>query len=66
MILLFLRDPRELSQLNRQVEDARSERALAAACNYDFRIGVRSGAHKELLERAAADLMGLIVIMDWC
>jgi hypothetical protein len=54
------------AELNKQIEDARSERALAAACGYEFRIGVRSEAHKELLERAARDLTGLIVVMDWC
>ncbi len=54
------------AELNKQIEDARSERALAAACGYDFRLGVRSEAHKELLESAAPDLRGLIVVMDWC
>ncbi|REG37924.1 hypothetical protein ATI61_101914 [Archangium gephyra] len=49
-----------------QVEKLRHERALALACGFDFRIGVRSPAHKEALEFAARDLNGLIVVMDWC
>nr|WP_233262135.1 DUF6310 domain-containing protein [Vitiosangium sp. GDMCC 1.1324] len=34
----------------KQVEKARRERDLAAACGYDFVIGGRSDAHKNLLE----------------
>ena len=52
------------SELAKQVEDAKSERALAAACGYQFSIGVRSDAHKKLLE---ALLPGFnIVLMTWC
>jgi hypothetical protein len=53
-------------ELDKQIEEARRERDLAAACVYDFRVGVRSEAHKELLERAAPDLEGIVVLMDWC
>jgi len=49
-----------------QVQEMRSERALALACGFDFRVGVRSAAHQEALENAAPDLLGLIVVMDWC
>ncbi|HYH98975.1 DUF6310 domain-containing protein [Hyalangium sp.] len=44
----------------------RSERDLARACGFDFRVGVRSAAHKAELENAYPDLQGLIVVMDWC
>jgi len=51
-------------ELQKQVEEARRERDLAAACGYDFVIGVRSDAHKKLLE---ALLPGFnIVLMTWC
>jgi hypothetical protein len=53
-------------ELDKQIEEARRERGLAAACGFDFRIGVRSEAHKEALEDAAPDLRGLIEVMDWC
>jgi hypothetical protein len=49
-----------------QVPKMRIERALALACAFGFRVGVRSEAHKEALEDAAPDLKGLIVVMDWC
>ncbi len=45
---------------------ARRERDLARACGFDFRIGVRSEAHKEALEEDARDIIGLIVVMEWC
>ncbi|WP_157758627.1 DUF6310 domain-containing protein [Cystobacter fuscus] len=52
------------AELEKQVEEAKSERALAAACGYRFTIGVRSDAHKKLLE---ALLPGFnIVLMTWC
>jgi len=44
----------------------RRERDLARACGFDFRIGVRSAAHKAALENAYQDLRGLVVVMDWC
>jgi hypothetical protein len=49
-----------------QVPKLRLELELARACGFDFRIGVRSAAHKAALEREARDLRGLIVVMDWC
>ena len=49
-----------------QVEKLRHERALALACGFDFRVGVRSPAHKAALERTAPDLDGVIVVMEWC
>ena len=53
-------------ELDKQIEEARRERDLAAACGHDFRVGVLSEAHQELMERAAPDLEGIIVVMDWC
>ncbi|HEX5752592.1 MAG TPA: DUF6310 domain-containing protein [Archangium sp.] len=49
-----------------QVQELRHERALALACGFDYHVGVRSEAHKEALEEEAPDLIGLIVVMDWC
>lgn len=49
-----------------QAPKMRSERAIALACGFDFRVGVRSKAHQEALEDAAPDLKGIIVVMDWC
>jgi hypothetical protein len=49
-----------------QVPKLRHERALALACGFDFHVGVRSEVHKEALEEEAPDLIGLIVVMDWC
>jgi hypothetical protein len=49
-----------------QVLELRRERGLARACGFDFRVGVRSAAHKAALELAAPELEGLIVVMDWC
>ncbi|RYZ16992.1 MAG: hypothetical protein EOO70_03135 [Myxococcaceae bacterium] len=49
-----------------QVAKLRSERALARACGFDFRVGVRSEAHQEALGEEAPDLRDLIVVMDWC
>jgi hypothetical protein len=54
------------AEINKQIEEARRERALAAACGFNFRIGVRSEAHKKALEDAAAEFKGLIEIMGWC
>jgi hypothetical protein len=51
-------------ELDKQVEEARRERELAAACGYDFVIGVRSEAHKRLLEERLPDFN--IVLMTWC
>jgi hypothetical protein len=49
-----------------QVPMLLSERDLARACGFDFRVGVRSATHKAELENAAPELKGLIVVMDWC
>jgi hypothetical protein len=54
------------AELDKQVKETRRERALAADCGYDFRVGVRTEAHKELLEGEAPDLEGIVVVMDWC
>jgi hypothetical protein len=52
------------TELDRQITEGRRERDLAAACGYHFVIGVRTEAHKEMLERSASDLT--IVLMSWC
>ncbi|RKG76623.1 hypothetical protein D7W82_35110 [Corallococcus sp. CA049B] len=52
--------------LSDQVAKMRSEREIARACGFDFRVGVRSEAHKEALGEQAPDLSDLIVVMDWC
>jgi hypothetical protein len=49
---------------DRQVRELRRERDLARACGFDFRVGVRSPAHKTALERLDGTLE--IVVMDWC
>jgi hypothetical protein len=49
-----------------QVPKLLIERDLARACGFDFRVGVRSAAHKAALESVEPELEGLIVIMDWC
>jgi hypothetical protein len=49
-----------------QVEKLRHERALALACGFNFRVGVRSPAHKVALELADPELKGLIEVMEWC
>ena len=51
-------------EIQKQVEEGRRERDLAAACGYDFVIGVRIEAHRQMLIRAAPDLK--VVLMDWC
>jgi hypothetical protein len=50
----------------KQVRELRRERALASACGFDFRVGVRSEVHKDALESEEEELEGLIVLMDWC
>jgi hypothetical protein len=52
--------------IDKQVTELLRERELARACGFDFRVGVRSAAHKADLERAEPDLEGLIVVMNWC
>nr|WP_269770167.1 DUF6310 domain-containing protein [Cystobacter fuscus] len=49
-----------------QLAKLRIERDLARACGFDFRVGVRSKAHKEALEEADPTFDGLIVVMNWC
>jgi hypothetical protein len=56
----FVRD----RELKKQVDEARHEHRLAAQCGYDFTIGVRTEAHKMLLESADDTLK--VVVMDWC
>ncbi|ATB41223.1 hypothetical protein CYFUS_006688 [Cystobacter fuscus] len=51
-------------ELQKQVEEGLHERALAAACGYQFVIGVRTLAHKEMLELAERRLT--VVLMPWC
>jgi len=51
-------------ELQKQVAEARRERELAAACGYGLVIGVRSEAHKQLLEEQLPDFN--IVLMTWC
>jgi len=52
--------------IKKEVPELRRERKLAEACGFEFRIGVRSAAHKEALALEARELEPLIVIMDWC
>jgi hypothetical protein len=52
--------------IRNQVAELLRERELARACGFDFRVGVRSAAHKAELERAGPELEGLIIVMDWC
>jgi len=40
------------------------ERALAAACGYSFKVGVKSAAHMNALLKQ--DRLLNIVVMDWC
>ncbi|AKJ05953.1 Hypothetical protein AA314_07579 [Archangium gephyra] len=40
------------------------ERELARACGFDFKVGVRSAAHKAAL--IARDDSLDVVVMDWC
>ena len=52
--------------LRKHVRDFLVERELARACGFDFRVGVRSAAHKSMLETEEPRLEGVIVLMDWC
>ncbi len=51
-------------ELDKQIKGAQRERTLAAACGYDFVIGVRTERHKKLLE--SRDFTLKVVVMDWC
>ncbi|MCY1033431.1 DUF6310 domain-containing protein [Corallococcus sp. BB11-1] len=48
----------------KQVQELRRERDLALACGFEFRVGVRSAAHKVALDDLDGSLE--IVVMDWC
>ncbi|WP_338021968.1 DUF6310 domain-containing protein [Archangium gephyra] len=52
--------------LEDQVPGLLHERALALSCGFNFRVGVRSPAHKIALELADPELKGLIEVMEWC
>ncbi len=52
--------------IENQVEELQRERALAQACGFDFRIGVRSAAHKAALALQDPNLTSIIIVMDWC
>jgi hypothetical protein len=52
--------------IDSQVPKLLRELELARACGFDFRVGVRSAAHKAALEEAEPRLEGIIVVMDWC
>jgi hypothetical protein len=58
--------PRDLRRIvvENQVAELRRERNLAAACGFDFWVGVRSAAHRDALLNAEPLLK--ILIMDWC
>lgn len=60
--------PLELQDIvvKKQTRDFLTERKLAMACGFDFRVGVRSAAHKKALEYAEPTLEDLMVVMDWC
>ncbi|OJH41187.1 hypothetical protein BON30_09895 [Cystobacter ferrugineus] len=47
-----------------QLPKLQHERALALACGFDFKVGVRSAAHKAAL--LAQDITLDIVVMNWC
>lgn len=47
-----------------QLPELQHERALALACGFDFKVGVRSAAHRDALLNQ--DITLDIVIMDWC
>jgi len=47
-----------------QLPKLQYERELARACGFDFKVGVRSAAHKAAL--LAQDITLDIVVMDWC
>jgi hypothetical protein len=50
--------------IRKQAPELQRERDLAEACKFDFRVGVRSAAHKAALLKQDASLK--IVVMDWC
>jgi hypothetical protein len=52
--------------IEKQVTELLRERALARACGFDFRVGVRSASHEAALLRTDPTFDGAIVVMDWC
>ncbi|MBN9685210.1 hypothetical protein JYJ93_22455 [Corallococcus sp. NCSPR001] len=50
--------------LDDQVPKMQSERELARACGFDFRVAVRSAAHKAALLQRDSTLR--VVVMNWC
>jgi hypothetical protein len=60
--------PLELQDIvvKKQARDLLTERKLAMACGFDFRVGVRSATHKKALEYAEPALEEMIVVMNWC
>jgi len=50
--------------IERQVTELLRERDLARACGFDFRVGVRSAAHRAALLQEESTLE--IVVMEWC
>lgn len=50
--------------IDKQVLELKREKELAAACGFEFRVGVRSAAHQAALR--FADPLLKIVAMDWC
>jgi hypothetical protein len=47
-----------------KLPELRHEKMLAEACGYNFVVGVRSPAHKDVLLELDPDLT--VVVMDWC
>jgi hypothetical protein len=47
-----------------KLPEIQSEKRLAEACGYEFVVGVRSEAHKAVLNEQDPDLT--VVVMDWC
>jgi len=50
--------------IKQQVAEMKREKALAEACGYFFKVGVKSAAHKQALVDAVDDLD--VIVMDWC
>ncbi|MCY1043462.1 DUF6310 domain-containing protein [Corallococcus sp. bb12-1] len=61
----YSRDLRRIV-ISKQVRELRRELELARACGFDFRIGVRSAAHRAELEFEEPELKDILVVMDWC
>ena len=50
--------------IKKQVTELKRERDLAAACGFNFSVGVRSAAHRAALLKELPTLH--VVVMDWC